>query len=125
MINKFSSSKDYVGKLKTEIIEMLDLPYENRDIFIGGTNKKHIRKKHRKEFDKYFDKIPEIIERPTYVGVHPSRGGIEFIKKYDENILVAIQASNRDVLYVRSMYMITEDKINNYLENGTMKKMQP
>ena len=68
LINKYSSSKDYVGKLKTEIIEMLDLPYENRVIFIGGTNKKHIRKKHRKEFDKYLDKIPEIIERPTYVG---------------------------------------------------------
>jgi len=32
LINKYSSSKDYVGKLKTEIIKMLDLPYENRDI---------------------------------------------------------------------------------------------
>ena len=125
MINKYSSSKDYVGKLNDEVIEMLDLPYENRDIFIGGTNKKHIMKRHKKEFDNYIDKIPEIIESPTYVGVHPSRGGIEFIKEYDENILVAVQASNRDILFVRSMYMITEDKINKYLKNGTIKNMQP
>ena len=82
-------------------------------------------KRHKKEFDNYLDKIPEIIESPTYVGVHPSRGGIEFIKEYDENILVAVQASNRDILFVRSMYMITEDKINKYLKNGTIKNMQP
>ena len=125
LIDKYSSSKDYVGKLKEEIIDLLDLSFENRDIFIGGTNKKHIRKKHKKEFDKYLDKIPEIIESPTYVGVHPSRGGIEFIKKYDKNVLITIQASSRDVLSVRSMYMITEDKINKYLEKGTIiKKMQ-
>jgi len=124
LINKYSSGKDYVGKLKVEIIEMLELPYENRDIFIGGTNKKHIRKKHRKEFDNYLDRIPEIIENPTYVGVHPARGGIEFIKKYDENIMVAVQASKKDVLYVRSMYIITEDKVKRYLEKGTIKKMQ-
>ena len=80
LINKYSSSKDYVGKLKTEIIE-----------------------------------------KPTYVGIHPPRGGIEFIKKYDENIMVAVQVSKRDVLYLRSMYIITEDKVEMYLDNGSIK----
>ena len=71
------------------------------------------------------DKLPEIISNPTYVGVHPSQGGIEFIKRFDENVLVAVRASKKDVLYVRSMYCVTEGKIEKYLNEGTIKKIKP
>ncbi|MFW6229882.1 MAG: PBECR2 nuclease fold domain-containing protein [Halanaerobium sp.] len=124
MIRKYCSTKDYVGELKEEIIELFNLPFKNTDIYIGGTNKKHIRKKHKKEFDKYLDKLPEIINNPTYVGVYPSQGGIEFIKKYEDNVMVAVRASKKDVLYVRSVYCITEDKVERYLENESIKKIK-
>ena len=80
---------------------------------------------HKQEFDKYIDKLPEIIKEPTYVGVHPKQGGIEFIKEYKENVLVAVRASKNDVLYVRSIYFITKSKIDKYLEEGTIKKIKP
>ncbi len=122
MIRKYSSTKDLVGKLNTDVINLLNLKFETQNIYIGGTNKKHIREKHKKEFDKYMDRLPEIINNPTYVGVHPSWGGIEFIKRYDENVLIAVRASKKDVLYVRSIYCITESKIEKYLNAGTIKK---
>ena len=71
------------------------------------------------------DRLPEIISNPTYVGGHPSQGGIEFIKRFDENVLVAVRASKKDVLYVRSMYCVTEGKIEKYLNEGTIKKIKP
>lgn len=52
----------------------------------------------------------------------PLKGGIEFIKKYEDNVMVAVRASKKDVLYVRSMYCITEDKVEKYLENESIKK---
>jgi hypothetical protein len=123
MIRKYQSTKDLVGKLNTDIINLLKLKFETQNIYIGGTNKKHIREKHKKEFDKYMDRLPKIISKPTYVGVHPSQGGIEFIKRYDENVLVAVRASKKDVLYVRSIYCITNSKIKKYLKEGTIKKV--
>ena len=125
MINKYSSSKDFVAKLSADIIKLFDLNFKSKNIYIGGTNKKHIKKRHKKEFDKYVDKLPEIIKEPTYIGVHPKQGGIEFIKKYKENVLVAVRASKNDVLYVRSIYFITQSKIDKYLEEGTIKKIKP
>ena len=125
MINKYSSSKDFVAKLNDDIINFFDLSIKSKNIFIGGTNKKHIKNKHKQEFDKYIDKLPEIIKEPTYVGVHPKQGGIEFIKEYKENVLVAVRASKNDVLYVRSIYFITQSKIDKYLEEGTIKKIKP
>ena len=125
MINKHSSSKDFVAKLSTDIIKLFDLNFKSKNIYIGGTNKKHIKKRHKKEFDKYVDKLPEIIKEPTYIGVHPKQGGIEFIKKYKENVLVAVRASKNDVLYVRSIYFITQSKIDKYLEERTIKKIKP
>jgi|SRR6056297_1870136 len=125
MINKYSSSKDFVGKLNTNIINLLNLKMDPQCIYIGGTNKKHIRKKHNNEFEQYIEKLPEIIREPTYIGVHPKRGGIEFIKKYKENVLVAVRVSQKKVLYVRSIYCITEDKVKRYLKEGTIKKIKP
>lgn len=125
MIRKNCSSKDFIGKLNIDIIKLLDLEDGPQNIYIGGTNKKHIKEKHRKEFDKYIDKLPEIINDPTYVGVHPSQGGVEFIKRFDENVLVAVRASKNEVLYVRSIYCITESKIDKYTKEGTIKKIKP
>ena len=125
MINKYGSTTDLVGKLKTDVITLLNLKIESQNIYIGATNKQHIRNKHKEEFEKYIEKLSEIINTPTYVGVHPSQGGIEFIKRYDSNVLVAVRASKKNVLYVRSIYYITEGKIKKYLKGGTIKKIKP
>ncbi len=125
MINKYSSTTDFVGVLDIKIINKLNLDFEPQNIYIGSTNKKHIRKKHNEEFEKYIDKLPEIIKEPTYVGVHPSRGGIEFIKEFDKNVLVAVRASRKDTLFVRSLYYISYSKVEKYLEEGTIKKIKP
>ena len=65
------------------------------------------------------------ISSPTYVSKHPKSGSIEFIKKYKEEgdlVLVAIRASGKGVLFVRTLFIISERKIRAYLKSKTLKK---
>lgn len=49
--------------------------------------------------------------------------GIEFIKKIDDNILVATELDIKDgYLYIASMYSIKQAKIDRGLNSGRLKK---
>lgn len=113
-----------VGILSEKVIKLLGLNCKPQNIFIGPTNIAHMKKEHPECFDKYFDKIPEIIAHPDYVGRHPSKGSIEFIKTYREHVLVAVRASMSGVLFVRSLYLINPKKLERYLRSGTTFKVR-
>lgn len=40
---------------------------EDTPIYIGEINEKHIKNKHPYEYKKYFSRIKEIIETPTFI----------------------------------------------------------
>lgn len=115
---------DIIGCLTEDIIKMFELKYEpDTKIYMDAGRKKHILK-HKDEFtdfEKTYSSIAKIIKEPDFVGIHPNKQSIEYIKKLDENVLVAVRLN--DKLNVRTMYAITEIKLNNYIKSGRTKKI--
>ncbi len=113
-----------VGQLTKEIIKIFALPYEEgTEILLSHKRKKHM-KKHQDEFVDFngtFDRINEIIQNPDYVGRHPNGQSLEYIKRIDGNVLVAVRLSEK--LSVRTMYVIKDTKLENYIKAGRTKKI--
>lgn len=63
--------------------------------------------------------IPEIIEKPDYLGVRKKDLSIQFIKRYSDNMLVAVRMDNKGKLLFRTMYTITESQLSDYLRKGS------
>jgi len=112
-----------VGYLDQKIIILLELDVQPSDIFLGQSNIMHMQKEHPEDFSKYFSFLPQILISPDYVGKHPSKGSIEFIKQLDENVLVAVRASQSGKLFVRSIYVINKEKLARYIDSGTTVKV--
>lgn len=113
-----------IGYLSQKLIDLFGLDFEaEKPILLSDKRKKHMEK-HRDEFedfDKAYDRIEEIIASPDFVGRHPSGRSLEYIKKIDGNVLVAVRLS--ESLTVRTMYVIKDSKLENYLKAGRTKKM--
>lgn len=113
-----------VGQLSKSIIREFKLDFEEgAEILLSPKRKKHMEK-HRDEFsdfDATFERIDEIIQNPDFVGRHPNGQSLEYIKKIDGNVLVAVRLS--DTLTVRTMYVIKETKLQNYIKSGRTKKI--
>ena len=121
-------SEKVVGILNDKIINLLNLDpdLEGKEIFLSSKRKKHMKKhmkKHKREFldfEKSFNEINLVINEPNYVGLHPDGQSIQFIKVTNENVLLAVKLDK--YLDVRTMYVITDNKLQNYLNSGRIKK---
>ena len=95
-----------VGHLTPKVIKAFNLDYKpGEDITQSAQRKKHMEK-HRQEFsdfDAIYERIPEIIAHPDYIGHHPDGQSLEYIK--------------------RTMFVIKDSKLKNYLNAGRAKKM--
>lgn len=121
---KVSFIKEEVLKLCTS--EKLTFTL-NQPIFISEGNEEHIKKDHPIEYEKYFSELSNILDDPDYLGVHPNGRSIQYFKFFGdgpERVLVAVRATNKGKLFVRSLYSVTEEKFNGYLESGTLKKVK-
>lgn len=122
-------TKKIIGYIKQEIIDTIQISiYPNTPIIIGDTNIDHMRSSHPEDFSKYFGEIEEIINNPDYLGVHPSNGSIQFIKQYYDNekedyVLVAARASSKGTIYyAKTLFIMNDDKVLNYMNNSYMVK---
>ena len=115
-----------IGKVNKRVIELLDLDYdEELPIILGNANIEHMKREHLDDYSKYGKDIEEILENPTYVAKNPNQGSIEYIKEYkidNEFILVAVRISNKGTMFAKTLFKMTERKINIYLKNGYAKK---
>ncbi len=127
-INNINKNVYNIGKLTSDIIEILDIELNEADILISDDKIKYTEK-HISDYENYqqykemTEKAPEIIAKPDYVGVHPKGQSIEFIKKLDKNILVAVRISNKNNMWVKSIYPITDSKLNIYIKSGRVKPL--
>lgn len=82
----------------------------------------HVQKRHP-NCVKYLKEIPNIIKAPDYIGCNPKEpNSIELIKKFNENIQIAIKLdSNNKYYYVASIYEIKQGKIDKGLFSGRLK----
>ena len=111
-----------IGKITFKIIRLLNLPYDKElPIFIGDANIKHMQEEHPKDFEKYGNKILDIINAPTYLARNERKKSIEFIKKYninDDYVLVAVRVSTNNIHFARTMYVMADEKVKKYFEHN-------
>jgi hypothetical protein len=117
-----------VGKLVKEIIDLLGLEYpEGSQILCGEANKTHMKSEHPEDFEKYGDKIEEIINSPDYVAKHPKKDSIEYIKVYKTNdndyVLVAVRASGKGTLFARTLFVMDKEKVEKYRQKNAFKEI--
>ena len=107
-----------VGKITKEVIEKLNLDIkEDTPIFIGEANIEHIKARHLEDYKKYGNQIPNIISNPTYLARDEKKNSIQYIKKYiinNEMVLIVVRASGKKQQFVRTMYIMAEEKIEKY-----------
>ncbi len=126
----FSSGlkKVIIGTLTLEIIEFLNLNRETGNIILWEDRLKYIEK-HKTDFAtdieylRHIEQIPNIIENPDYVGLHPSDNSIQYIKRINRLMLVGVRIRNTGDLNFRSCYPISEQTLQNYLKSNTVREI--
>lgn len=111
-----------IGKLNKRVIDLLGLDYkEGQPIIIGDSNIAHMQRQHPNDYNKYGKNISNIINHPTYVAKNPNQGSIEYIKQYkvnNEYVLVAVRISGKGNFFAKTLFTMTQRKIDIYLKNG-------
>lgn len=120
---------EIIGAIDDIVISILNLSIDpNTPIYISETNIEHMKKAHPEDYEKYGKDIGKIIANPDYVAKHPKNDSVQYIKVYyDENreskILVAIRSSRKGIMYARSLFTMSEEKVDRYQKNGYLKKV--
>lgn len=118
-----------IGKVSTKIIKLLNLKYEQEmPIFIGEVNIKHMKEEHPEDFKKYGKQIEDILNNPTYLARNEKKKSIEFIKEYkinNEYVLVAVRVSTNNVHFARTMYIMSDEKVEKYFKHNYFYEFLP
>ena len=121
---------EQIGHFSKEIIDLLGSTSirEGSPIYLGESNITHIKNRHPYEYDKYFNNIRDIINKPDYVGINPKNGSIGFVKEYridSEYIRVAVRCTGKGIFYILSLHLLSTFNVENYIQNGTLKCLTP
>lgn len=111
------SSKSILHTIDQNYIDKynLDYSYLNKKIVIYSDRYLHMNK-HKYEFSNtknYFDainNIQDIVSNPDFIVIDQKRKGMEFIKKINNDVLVAARLSNSNELKIKSLYPINATK---------------
>lgn len=116
-----------IGRITKKVIRILELDYdEEQSIFIGDANIKHMQERHALDFERYGQKMEDIIKNPTYLARNQKKKSIEFIKEYktqsNDYVLIAVRVSNNGVHFARTMYIMADEKVEKYLKHNYFHK---
>jgi outer membrane protein assembly factor BamA len=115
-----------VGRVTEHIEELLGLTVPaDRTIYLGLSNINHMKQSHPEDFAKYGQELSHILENPDYVGQNPTDGSIEYVKEFcieTEYVKVAVRLSKTDRYYARSLYVLNNKRVENFIAKGTLKK---
>ena len=114
-----------VGTYNLEFNHILGTEMDDLEIYRSKGLVAHMVKRKHFKCLKYIDYIPEIIEKPDYIGVNPNESGktIEIIKRYKDNVMIGIKLDiDGEYLYVSTVHDIQEGKISRRLHSGRIKE---
>jgi hypothetical protein len=115
-----------VGEIDERIIKALGLTVAPAaPIYIGQSNIAHMQTSHPADYAKYCNKIPSIIKEPDYIRLNPKDGSIEYVKEFktdNEYVKVAVRVSGQGVLFARSLYVLNNKRVLDFISKGTLKK---
>ena len=116
-----------IAYIKKEIIDLLKLDLApDTPIYMGESNREHIKNRHAYEYEKYLPDIKMIIEEPDYVGISPKDNSILFVKLYEihgEYIRVAARINPKGLYFARTLHLLSTCNAERYIEKGTLKKL--
>lgn len=118
-----------IGELSADVINALGLDLNPQNIYVWTPRIQEHCEKHKLEYsspESYYSaikSIPDIIKNPDYVGLH-SNGNLQYIKKIDDISLVGVKLVNQSGLLFRTIYPITEDKLNYYIRANKIKEIK-
>lgn len=81
---------------------------------------------HPADWAKYGTELINILAFPDYVGQNPSDGSIEYVKEFlvdGEFVKVAVRLSGQGYYYARSLYVLNDSRVKNFIAKGTLKKV--
>lgn len=117
-----------IGTLTKNVINEFGLTLkEGQPIYIGNSNLNHMQTEHPEDFEKYGDKIIEIINDPDYIAKHPNKknSAIEYIKVYttedNQHVLVAVRATGSGTLFARTLFVMDNEKVEKYKKKSALK----
>lgn len=115
-----------VGRVSEQVERVLGITVPaDRTIYMGPSNLAHMQTSHPADFAKYGTELINILAYPDYVGQNPSDGSIEYVKEFltdGEYVKVAVRLAKSDRFYVRSLYVLNNSRVHNYIAKGTLKK---
>lgn len=132
-VSVFSNDIKFVsiGKLSEEMVEFLlekKPSFKGRissktDILFWAARVKHTERhkkdfKDESEYELCLKDIPNIIQNPDYVSIHPKDESVSFIKDYSKHTSVAIKISTDGKMVYRTMYPLTDFQLQNYIANN-------
>lgn len=132
-INKIRKTNNNIkiGELSREVIDTLNLNYNPQNIYLWGARIDEHCDKHRIEYSSpksYYEaikNIPNIISNPDYVGINSNNGNIQYIKRLTDISLVGVKViSGKKGLLFRTIFPITEGKLQSNLKKGIYKKLK-
>jgi len=117
-----------IARFTKEVIDALDLDIEEKTpIYMGESNIEHMKQRHLKDFEKYGVCIEDILNNPEYVGRNPKDDSIEYVREYQSEcndfVKVAVRISLRGRYYARSLYILKESRVRNFINKGTLKDL--
>lgn len=119
--------KKHVGNINEATIKALNLSIKtNTPIYIGDSNERHMKRSHPKDYEKYRTDLEMILSAPDYVGLNPKDQSIEYVKEYkidDDFVKVAVRVSQGGTYYARSLYVLNNNRVNNFIAKGTLIKI--
>ena len=128
VVQKESVKSWEVGKITNTVIKLLNLPITtDTPVYIGETNITHIKISHPADFAKYHGFIEEIINSPDYVGLNNKDNSIEYVKVINidnEFVKVAVRVTTKGKFFVRSLYALNKNRVNNFIAKGTLIKYE-
>lgn len=116
-----------IGFFSSSVIRTLglDIP-AGTPIYVADSNIEHMKTSHPEDYEKYGSELQNIIANPDYVGKNTKDDSIEFTKEYfinGEYVKVAVRVSAQNTYYARSMYVLNSNRVKNFIEKGTLKKL--
>lgn len=116
-----------VGMISSQVINTLGLNIPiDTPIFIGNSNIAHMRSSHPADYAKYGNNIPDILSSPDYARINPKDGSIEYVKEYKidgQFVKIAVRVSGGGNYYARSLYVLNNNRVQDFIAKGTLKKI--
>ena len=119
---------EQIGVMKATVGKALGLcQTEDIPIYIGSTNLAHIQNKHPDDYKKYGAYISDIINFPDYAAINQKDQSIELVKTFlihNEYVKVAVRVSDNGRYFARSLYVLNDKRVKNFIHKGTLKPIK-